>query len=216
MKSRWWCGAPAPRPSLISRASSTGLPTSPPPQTTMRPRRRLAGVFQTWPPAKPRRRCRLCRPTTVPPRPDGCWSTAPRPGTAAAAAWAWGRWRGGPREGRPRSWTGSRGSCTTLTRQHWRAPGWRRPTGTTTSSWPPSTLEARYRNLVVGCIFIISSVLPILTTATWWRILDMSPYLTSLVRIDRRTVCVRDVEVSVVLLMCASRHVLQTLHTSLS
>lgn len=186
MKSRWWCGALVPQRSLISRASYTGPPISPPPQTTMPRRPPLAGVYQMLAPAKPPRPCRPSQHTTVPPLPAGCWSTARRPRTAAA--WAWEPWRGGRREGRPRSWTGNLDSSTTLIPPRWKVPGWRRPTGTTTSSWRPSILEARYRRLVVGCTFIISSVLLILTTVIWWPILDMSPYLSSLVLIDRWTI----------------------------
>lgn len=186
MKSRWWCGAQVPQRSLILRASYTGPPTSPPPQTMMLRRPPPAGVYQMWAPAKPPRLCRLSQPTTVPRPPAGCWSTAPKLETAAA--WAWEPWRGGPRGGQLRSWMGSHDSSTTLTPPHWKVPGWRHPTGTTTSSWRPSTPEARYRRLVVGCTFIISFVLLILTMVIWWLILDMSPYLSSLVLIDRWTI----------------------------
>lgn len=195
MKSQWWSGARAPRPSPALRGSYTDPPTSPLPPTTTRPHRQPVDGSRTWPLlAKAHRQCHPCQPTTVPLPPAVCSSTALRLEAATAAAGmasAWGRWHGVPRAAQPKSWTGSRGSCTTLTPPPWRAPGWRRPTGTTTSSWPPSTLEARYRNLVVGCTFIISSaLLLILTTATWWRILDTSPYLSSPVPVDRWTVCV--------------------------
>lgn len=187
MKSRWWCGAPDPQQSRASRASFTIRPTSPPPRITTPPLLPPADVLQTWAPAKLRRLCRLFRPTTAPPPLAGYWSTAPTPATAAALAW--GQWRGGPREGRPRSWTGNPDTCTTLTPPLWRVPGWRHPTGTTTLSWPPSIQEARYRcKVVVGCIFIISSVLLILTMVIWWHILDMSPYPLSR---DRWTVYVQ-------------------------
>lgn len=190
MKSRWWCGAPDPQPSRASRASFTIRPTSPPPRTTTPPLLLPADVLRTWAPAKLRRLCLLCLPTTVPRPPAGYWSTALKPVTAAALAW--GQCRGGPRGGRPRSWTGNPDTCTTLTPPHWRVPGWRRPMGTTTSYWPPSIQEARYRcKVVVGCIFIISFVLLILTMVIWWHMLDMSPYLISLVWWDRWTVYVQ-------------------------
>ena len=189
MKSRWWCGAQDPQQSRPSRASFTIRRTSRPPRTTTPLLLLPADVLRTWAPAKLRRLCRLSLPTTVLPPRAGCWSTAPKPVTAVALAW--GHCRGGPRGGRPRSLTGNPGTCTTLTPPHWRAPGWRRPMGTTTSYWPPSIPEARYQcKVVVGCIFIISFVLLILTMVIWWHILDMSPYLTSLVWRDRWAVYV--------------------------
>lgn len=113
MKSRWWCGEPDPRRSPASRASFTTRPTSPPPRTTTPPPPLPADALRTWAPAKLRRPCRLSPPTTAPRPPAGYWSTAPKPATAAASAW--GHCRGGPRGGRPRSWTGNPDTCTTLT-----------------------------------------------------------------------------------------------------
>lgn len=190
MKSRWWCGARDPRWSRASRDSFTIPPTSPPPRTTTPRLLPHADALRKWAPAKLRRLCRLSLPTTVPLPLAGYWSTALKPVTAAVLAW--GQCRGGPRGGRPKNWTGNPDTCTTLTPPHWRVPGWRRPMGTTTSYWPPSIQEARYRcKVVVGCIFINSFVLLIPTMVIWWHILDMSPYHISLVLRDRWIVYVQ-------------------------
>ena len=76
MKSQLWCGGRALQQSLILKASSTGPPTSLPPQTMMPLRPLREDACQTLVPAKLHLLYRLSQPTTVPLLPAGCWSMA--------------------------------------------------------------------------------------------------------------------------------------------